>query len=247
MQLAAVITAGGRVGGDFARAIGTQVKALAPFGGSTMLERTVAAVREAGIDRVAVVGGSEVRRACGGMVDRMLDESAGGAENLRIALHAWEDRTRLLYLTSDMPFVCADALRAFVRAAPPNALGLALAQWSEFIARFPGAPEFGIVLAGEHVVNGGAFMIPAGAARRIERVAAPFFNARKNVWSMARLAGPALLARFAVGRLGVAQLESRAHRLLGIPAKAVHGAAPELAYDVDVLEEYRYAVQHESA
>jgi hypothetical protein len=30
--------------------------------------------------------------------------------------------------------------------------------------------------------------------------------------------------------------------LLGIPAHAVRNAPPELAYDVDVLEEYRYAI-----
>jgi choline kinase len=56
MTHAAVITAGGRVDSRFAERLGTAVKALAPFGGSSILSRTIGALREAGIERIAVVG-----------------------------------------------------------------------------------------------------------------------------------------------------------------------------------------------
>lgn len=241
-DLRAVITAGGRVDGEFANALGTPVKALAPFRGTTFLQLTIDALRQIGIEHIAVVGGAEVRRACAGRVEHFIDESAGGAENLRRALHAWDARASLLYLTSDMPFISGVALRSFIDSAPGDTLSLPLADWNDFICRFPGAPPYGISLAGEKVVNGGAFLIPAGSQERIERFAMQFFEARKSVWRMARLAGPQLLLQFAFRRLGVAQLEAQAQRLLGVPARAVRGAPPELAYDVDVLEEYRYAI-----
>lgn len=242
MKHAAVITAGGRVDGAFAQALGTGVKALAPFGGSTLLERTITAAREIGIERIAVIGGAEVRSACSHLVERVIDESSSGSDNLLSALHAWDDDPPLLYLTSDMPFVSGEALSAFLRAAPHDALAMPLTEWPDFASRFPGAPPFGVTLAGERVVNGGAFLIPARASQAIEAFAVRFFDARKSVWKMARLTGPALLLQFVLRRLGIAQLEAQAGRLLGIPAKAVRNAPAELAYDIDVYEEYRYAL-----
>jgi CTP:molybdopterin cytidylyltransferase MocA len=241
-DLRAVITAGGRVDGEFAGVLGTPVKALAPFHGTTLLQLAIEALRGAGVNQIAVVGGAEVRSACADGVDRFIEESADGAENLRRALYAWETAASLLYLTSDMPFISAPALQAFLVRVPADTLALPLTEWTEFARRFPDAPPFGVTLAGEKVVNGGAFLIPAGAHERIERFAMKFFDARKSVWRMARLTGPLLLLQFVLRRLGVAQLESHAQRLLGVRALAVRGAPAELAYDVDVLEEYRYAI-----
>ena len=241
MRFSAVITAGGRVEGEFARVLGTPVKALAPFAGATFLEIAIRALRGAGVERIAVVGGTEVRRACEHLIEHVIDESADGAENLRRALHAWDADSPLLYVTSDMPFLTAGALSAFLQAVPENTLGLPLTEWSDFTQRFPGAPPFGLTLDGEKVVNGGAFVIPPHAHERIESFAARFFDARKSVWRMARLTGPVLLLQFALRRLSIAALERHAQRLLGIPALAVRGAPAELAYDVDVLEEYTYA------
>lgn len=241
MTYAAVITAGGRVDDAFAGEIGTPVKALAPFRGSTFLELTIDALRRAGIERIAVVGGAEVAAACKHRVERVIGESPSGAENLRSALRAWEPAAPLLYLTSDMPFITANAVRAFIDAVPAQTLALPLTEFGDFQKRFPGAPPFGITLAGERVVNGGAFVIPAGAQERIAHVAAQFFDARKSPLRMARLTGAALLLQFLFRRLSVRGLETHAQRLLGIPARAVRGAPPELAYDVDLLDEYRYA------
>lgn len=241
MISAAVITAGGRVDGEFARAIGTAVKALAPVNGSTMLHRCIGALRGAGIDRVAVIGGEEVRRRCHADVDRVIPESADGAENLRRALSAWDAQTRVLYATSDMPFITAAAVAEFLQGVPPETLALPLTEWTDFEKRFPGAPPFGIVLAGERVVNGGVFTLPPGSAPRIAAFAAKFFAARKSPLRMAAITGPALLLRFAFKRLSIERLEREANRLLGIPARGVRGAPAELAYDVDTFAEYEYA------
>ncbi len=118
--------------------------------------------------------------------------------------------------------------------------------WRTFTARFPGAPRFGIALAGERVVNGGAFIVPAGIARRVETIAAGLFDARKNVFSMARLAGTDLLLRFLLRKLAIGDLERRASALLGVDARAIRNAPAELAYDVDDFAQYRYALAHAS-
>lgn len=239
----AVITAGARVNGEFARRIGTPVKALAYIGGRTLLAASIDAARQAGVTRLAVVGGNEVRDACAQSVDACIEESESGATNLQRALRAWNAGAPLLYMTSDLPFIDAAALIEFVRAVPSDALALPLTACAEFERRFPGAPPFGIEIGGERVVNGGVFWIPAGAAGVVEDLAVRFFDARKSVARMAMLLGPALCLQFALRRLTIAALEKHARRRLGFPAVAIRDASPNLAYDIDTLDEYEYAAQ----
>ncbi|HEY6326735.1 MAG TPA: nucleotidyltransferase family protein [Candidatus Cybelea sp.] len=242
----AVITAGGRIDGPFAQAAGTRVKGLAPVRGQTMLARMIASLRSAGATRIAVVGGDEVRAACGAHVDRFVDESVSGSENLLRALRAWpEDGETLLYATSDLPYVTPEAIEAFAVRVPSGALAVALAEFPDFVRRFPDAPpSYGITLAGERVVNGGVFLLPEGSTQRIATVAARFFDARKRPWQMANLVSPIVLIRFLLRRVSVADLEAMAVRVLQLPARAVRHSAPELAYDVDTFAEYDYACAH---
>jgi CTP:molybdopterin cytidylyltransferase MocA len=238
----AVITAGGRVEGAFARKIGTPVKALARVRGATLLERAIDSARAAGATRVAIVGGAEVRVAAAHRVERFIPEGSTGAENVLAALGAWPDDEPLLYLTSDMPYVDEPALRDFMGRVPPGALALPLAEALAYDRRFPGAPPHGVTLAGERVTNGGAFVIPPGTAHKIAAFATRFFDARKSLWSMGRLLGVALLAEFAMRRLTIARVENHALRVLGVSTLAIREAAPELAFDCDTLADYDYAL-----
>jgi hypothetical protein len=211
-----------------------------------MLARIVAALRAAGVTQIAVVGGSEVRAACNGLVERVIDEAHSGAANLLLALRAWpEDGEPLLYATSDLPYVTADAATAFVQRVPSETLAVSLAEFAAFDVRFPGVSGFGITLAGERVVNGGLFSLPSGSAERLALIASRFFNARKQPWRMAGFVSPIVLFRFLVGRLSIAHLEAMAARMLQVPALAIRNCAPELAFDVDTDLEYRYACAHE--
>jgi hypothetical protein len=126
----------------------------------------------------------------------------------------------------------------------PATLSMPLAEYSDFVRRFPGAPNFGITLAGERVVNAGAFHIPAGSRVRIRAFATTMFEARKAPWKMASVAGPLVLLQFAMGRASIASLEIRARHVLGMPVAAMRSAPPELAFDADTEAEYVYALDH---
>lgn len=239
----AVITAGGRVDADYARAAGTDVKALAPVRGQTMIARAIEALRGAGVTRIAIVGGDEVATACAALVERIVPEGASGSDNVLRALQAWpdDDGEALLYATSDMPYVTADAVSDFVARVPAGRIALALSEYDDFAARFPDTTGFGITLHGERVVNGGLFSLPAGSCARVASLATRLFEARKQPWRMATLVSPVLVARLAVGRLGIAHIEDLAQKLVGVPAAGVRRCAPELAYDADTATEYAYA------
>jgi GTP:adenosylcobinamide-phosphate guanylyltransferase len=240
----AVITAGGRIDGAYAAAAETTVKALARVRGRTMLARAIEAARGAGAVEVAVVGGDAVREACADTVDRVVADSPSGAQNVARALGAWPDDDALLYLTSDLPYVNAVAVREFVVRAC-GSLAMPICSREAFARRFPEATGFGIRIGSEHIVNGGAFHLPAGSTSRVATLAAALFEARKRPLRMARVAGADLFLRFALGILNVAALERRAERVVGVPVQAVRDCAPELAYDADGVAEYRYACERD--
>lgn len=242
----AVITAGGPIDGEFARLAGTDRKALAPVRGQTLISRTIDALRECGIERIAVVGNDAVRNACTPFaVVKIICDAGSGAANVRGALDAWPDEEPLLYLTCDLPYIDARSLQWFLDRVDRRTLAMPLVEVDAFHERFPGAPPFGITLAGERVVNGGVFHLPQGSRARIRALASALFDARKAPWKMATIAGPLVLAQLVLRRLSVRALEARAQHVLALPVTALRDAPPELAYDVDTLAEYRYALDHD--
>jgi len=239
-MLRAVVTAGGRVDGAFAKEIGTPLKALAPFGGGVLLDVILAAIAAAGIADVAVVGDPAVLARAGSRA-RLVPAAADGATNIARALEAWPNGDDLLFATSDLPFATATDLRAFLNAGSGYDLTLPLAAGAAYDAAFPGAPPHVTTLGGERVANGSVFFIRGAARAPVATVAGQFFAARKSAFGMARLLGVPLLLQYLVGRLRIADVEARAERVLGVRAAAIRDAAPALCFDVDTLEDYRYA------
>jgi hypothetical protein len=238
-MLRAVVTAGGRVSGAFAQAIGTPVKALAPFGTGVLLDVVLDAIAGAGIADVAIVGDSEVEARVGGM--RLIPAAADGATNVARALDAWPAGDDLLFATSDLPFASAAGLRAFLDASAGYDLTLPLASATAYEAAYPAAPPHVTTLGGERVANGSVFFIRGSARASVRTVAGKFFAARKSALGMARLLGSALLWRYFVRQLRIADVECRAEHVLGVRAAAIRDAAPSLSYDIDTLEDYEYA------
>jgi GTP:adenosylcobinamide-phosphate guanylyltransferase len=241
----AVITAGGPIDGEYAARAGTTLKALAPVRGRTMIARTIDALRACGVNRIAVVGNSAVAEACAAAAAvTMVPDGGSGAANVRGALDAWADDDGLLYLTCDMPYIDAASLRWFLDRIEPATLSMPLCDHAAFVRRFPGAPPFGITLAGERVVNAGVFYLPADSRARVRTLATTMFEARKAPWKMATIAGPLVLLRFLLRRASVNALEERARRLLTVPVTALRNAPPELAFDADTASDYAYALEH---
>jgi GTP:adenosylcobinamide-phosphate guanylyltransferase len=241
----AVVTAGGPIDGEFAALAGTDRKALAPVRGRTMIARTLDALRACGIERIAVVGNDAVARACATDAPvTMLGDAGTGSGNVLRALDAWPGDEPLLYLTCDMPYLDARSLQWFLDRVDARTLAMPLAEHGAYVERFPGAPQAGITLAGERVVNAGVFFVPAGSRERVRALATTMFEARKAPWRMARIAGISVLGRFLFGRVSVADLEMRARRVLDLNVAAPRNAPPELAFDVDTIDDYRYAIEH---
>jgi hypothetical protein len=67
------------------------------------------------------------------------------------------------------------------------------------------------------------------------------FAARKNPLRMAGILGPRLIWQYATRRLTFSGIVSRCEAILGYHVDIIHGISPELAYDIDCVEDFEHA------
>ena len=236
-----VITAGGTSAADLAAAIGSPYKALAPIGARRCIDVVIEAARGLHPAGIAVVAPDAVALHVRGRIDSIVPASADGAANIALALAAFPAAQQLLYLTCDLPFLTTAALDDFIARAGRPGIAMALADGAAYAAAYPGAPPHAVRLGTERVANGSVFLIEARALAAVRAPAGRFFAARKSLPRLALLLGPALLARFALGRLRIADVEARARLVLGVEARGVRGCSPAPAYDIDSCADWSYA------
>jgi len=75
----------------------------------------------------------------------------------------------------------------------------------------------------------------------LERFIEDLGAARKSPLRLASLFGWDMLARFALGRLSVAEAEARATKILGAPVSALISPYPETAVNVDRVSDVALA------
>lgn len=242
------LPAGGRISGAFATAAGTEIKALIRFDGETILRRTVRTLRASGcVGRIAVVGPEEVQaeaRECG--ADLVMDEGATGPDNIFRGIDALgEAHPHLLIVTGDLPFLTPDSVRDFLALCPTDGdLCIPVISRESFEVLYPGLIRTDTPLRDGFVRLGGIFRVDAATLRRIRPHLEQMFAARKSNWQMARLIGPAFIVRYLLRRLTIRQIVEHAGEILQCRGVAVPNAPPELAFDIDLPEEFAYAEQY---
>jgi len=253
MSIDAILPAGGRISGAFAEEAGAEVKALIQLGGRTLLERTIETLRVTGrVGRIIVIGPADVGdHPAVGAADAVLAEGASGPENVLKGLECLREAgggdcpDRALVITTDLPFLTPAAVTGYLDACPADAdICAPLVSRDAFEARFPGSPLVYVRLREGEFTMGCAFLLNARVMIANQGLFERAFAARKSQMAMALLLGLPFVARFLTRRLTVGQIEERCRRLLGCTAAAIRDSAPELAFDIDLPEEYRYAADH---
>lgn len=250
MGIDVILPAGGRIAGAFAEEAQTPVKALIAWDGATVLERTLHVLRASErVGRLVVIGPAEVASHSSAVraADAVLPEGTSGPDNIFRGLDWLQNNgrpnTRVLIVTTDLPFLTAEAVSGFLNACPPDIeICLPAIRREAFEARFPGAINQYVPLRDGAWTLGCAFLIDADALLRsrvhIERV----FRARKSQFAMAQLLGPVFTTRFLFRQLSIPDIERRCSQILGCQGRAVMDCSAELAFDIDTIEDYQYAL-----
>ena len=253
MTIDAVLPAAGRIKDDFAAEVGTELKALIQIGSRTVLQRTIDTLRATGrVGRIVVVGPEEVgAHPAAQSADAVLPEGGdsgpdniiSGLEWLREA-NGGRDPDRVLVVTTDLPFLTPECICGYLDACPEGAdICAPLVDQQTFQGRFPKSQTMYVKLRDGRWTMGCAFLVDPRAVFANRDLIERCFQARKSQLGMAQLLGIGFILRFLAGQLTVADIEERCRGILGCSACAVRESAPELAFDIDHVEDYRYAVE----
>ncbi|GEM_PF-1832992 len=148
----------------------------------------------------------------------------------------------LLILSSDLPFIESRHLRELIQfhqQSDPPAEGIYPAVEVELCRRrFPGLRRTTVPLDGKRLTGGNVFILRRDRLDSLLTRLEAFLRARKNPLRMALLIGPGVLFRAILGRLTSADLKGQIRRLFGVRAELYLSPYPEIATDVDRVEQW---------
>ncbi|MFA0731520.1 MAG: hypothetical protein LKKZDAJK_002157 [Candidatus Fervidibacter sp.] len=151
----------------------------------------------------------------------------------------------LLLCAADMPFITADAVRRFLKAAWDLDADLVyLAVPLAAVQTFCGEEKVhrtAVRLREGELTGGNLLLVRVAVLPSLHEWAQKAIRWRKNPLLLGSLIGWCLLWRFLIGQLSVGELERRAEQLLGCRCRALVANLPELAFDVDKPEDYALA------
>ncbi len=238
----ALVLAGERPGrpDPVAQAAGVAHKALAEVGGAPMLARVAAALRGAGVGRIAVSTShprvAELARALGADVlpASPLGPSASVLQGARTL------RAPLLVTTADHALLEPAWIERFLADAPAGADVCALlAPRTAVEAADPGAHRTWLTFADGVWSGCNLFLIRTAAGLQAVEFWRRVEAQRKRPWRMAALIGPGVLLRHALGRLTLGDAVERLGRAADVRASVVPCPYGLCAADVDSADDLR--------
>ncbi len=149
----------------------------------------------------------------------------------------------VLLSASDLPMLSVKCIEDFSSGAQRSDADLAYAVLERNIheSRFPEVPHTWARMREGTFCGGGFVMLRPRIYPRLARFIERLGAARKNPMHLALLFGPAVLLKFALRRLSIAEAEARASRVLGAKVRAIQSSFPEMAVNVDRASDFGLA------
>ena len=246
-RIDAVVLAGGPRDALAALAPGAPNKAFVPVAGTSLVARTLSALRSA--PSVGTLTSVAPLVSCGSpdlaAADRFRVAGTTMVESLRSGLRDAPPDELVLVCASDLPVLTAAAVEEFLALAVASSADLVYAcvERKTHLAKYPDVPHTWARLRdGTYCGAGCVALRPrvlAGLGGLLGRLGA----ARKNPLRLASIFGPSILTRYAVGRLTLPAVERRATMLVGCKAAAAVCTHPEIAVNVDRLGDFALAAR----
>lgn len=244
-----IIPAGGKINPAFAKVVGTDNKALIRLEGISVLANTVSVIRSMpNVRQVVVIGDEQVRAEVGRAASEVLPVQESGPKNIlhgmRWLSNYQNPAEKVLIVTSDLPFLTSGVLADFLaRCTGSGDIYVPLISEESYAEAFPGTHATMVKTREGTFTTGCAYVMTPkslfASMSHIERV----FENRKSKLGMARLLGMKFVFGYLTKSLTVKAVEAKAKQLLNCEASAVRESPPELAFDIDYIEDYHYALQ----
>jgi hypothetical protein len=243
-----ILPAGGKLDDHFARVALTENKALIKVQDYMVGMKSVFAARESKyVNRVVLVGPQAVRDAMGNAVTIALNDTGDLTQNIKLALRELQNQgemtKRVVILTTDLPFLEAKHLDAFLELCPESAdVAAAIVTEEEYIDRFPSSDSTWAKLTDGNFTIGGAYVInPEVFVRTLPKIEEAVAN-RKSILKLAGMVGLGFALKYKMRKLSLGDVVSKLEEIIGCKVKPITGAPAELAFDIDDIKDYEYAL-----
>jgi GTP:adenosylcobinamide-phosphate guanylyltransferase len=243
--LDAVVLAGGPMDAVAQQQADAPNKAFVEIAGVTLVGRVLGALRRSRVIRRIVVVAPLLARERGELAaaDELRPDGIRITESLRNGLAGFSPDRAVLVLASDLPVLTATAVEDFVERAERLDADViyGCVEKRAHQGRFARVPHTWARLRDGTFCGGGIFALKPRVLPRLEQFIEQLGAARKHPFRLASLFGWDVLARFALGRLTIAQAERRASGILGAPVRALVSNYPETAVNVDRVSDIALA------
>ncbi|AWR87380.1 hypothetical protein Mtai_v1c21480 [Meiothermus taiwanensis WR-220] len=227
--------AGGNAGDPLAQKFGVASKTLVPYRGRPLLEYTLEALVQAGLE-VILVGPSLPLNP---PPQRALPDQGSLLANLEAGIKAAQG-SKVLVSTGDMPFLQAEAVRWVLENAPQAGFVYTIVARPTIEQRFPGMRRTYARVREGYFTGGNLVIID----KKLFFTALPLLRQalelRKKPLALARMIGLGTLVKVLLGRADIPGLEARVSQIIGVPAKALITPYPEIGVDIDKEEDLRW-------
>jgi len=231
----AIVLAGGNAGDPLAQKFGVASKTLVPYRGRPLVEYTLEALVQAGLE-VILVGPSVPLNP---PPQRALPDQGGLLANLEAGINAAQG-SKVLVATGDMPFLQEEAVRWVLDNAPQAGFVYTIVARPTIERRFPGMRRTYARVREGYFTGGNLVIID----KKLFFTALPLLKQalelRKKPLALARMIGLGTLVKVLLGQADIAGLEARVSRIIGVPAKALITPYAEIGIDIDKEEDLRW-------
>ncbi|QQG49949.1 MAG: nucleotidyltransferase family protein [Candidatus Berkelbacteria bacterium] len=235
----AIILAGGKRLPDLESYCGVSHVANIPVNGVRMVERVASAFRDAGVQKITVVGAkvADCQEAAAGL-------SLLGSLKNGLDLADYSDR--VILSTCDMPFLEAKEVSEFLSRQNGSTLYCAVVPVAACRDKYPELSRTSLTTAEGEFTLGNIF----SGEKWVWDTVLPFveraYKARKNKLRLAWMLGPFIAVRYLRARtkpevLRISDLEHRARKLAKCPVSAVIGDWPGIGTDIDSTAHFQAA------
>lgn len=250
-----ILICGGRLDGKLVSKAPGNVKALLKLGDSCLLQRAIDAIEnyqknqyEPRLDEIAVVGGSEVKEYVFSLASNLnikyVPEGISAIDNIYESIRLFSRANPILVVSPDLPFISTDSVKEFVSQVDiTDEIVVSTITKTDFLNHFIGAKNRFEKIRGEYLTLASIFFFRPNAFITNKPFFEDIFKLRKNPFKLALLLGLDLIIKIILGRASIADIEIRASRLCGCNVRAIRCHHPELAYDIDNIENFEFALE----
>jgi molybdopterin-guanine dinucleotide biosynthesis protein A len=222
-------------------------KSLLALNGRPMIDYVVEALKNTpDVGEIAVVGPvDELSPYISDKVDYIISEGDSMMDNVIFGLRPFQNDDRVLFLSSDIPFITPDAISHFIKQSCLTDADFCypIVERSVNEAKFSGFKRTYVRLKEGAFTGGNIMYVKPSLVTNHKELIEDLIAMRKEPINMIELFGAGLAIDLAIGRASIEAIEKRIEQMLNIKAKAIISPYPEISQDIDKNDDIKAALR----